>query len=560
MPLAVVVIMAALLVLRLVQLSSSALSPLTYQLGPDEDYYFRFARAVLAGGADRPEFLFMDPLYGYLVAAIFKLAGPSVFIVFAIQCVLDAGTAVALLLIGRELGKPRAGLIAAALYGLTSTALMFACSLLKEVWVCAFASWWVLLALKVSGSSRYRAWFAFGLYCGVGVALRSTALLFLLAGMLLPLLGVVERIHVKGCLARAALLAAGAIIALAPCALRNYHAGGSLSPLPFNSGIVLHQAYNAQNPDSVIWIPAFVNYLNPSEIWRGYAAEAERRVGRHLDAHEIDAIWKGEALGYMTAHPRAVITAVGSKVLKFFAAADTPINRSLEEEGLFSPVIRFLPVPAPWLLSLGLAGLVAFARTDRRWRVVCVPVAVSFLTVAVFWAEDRFRFHALPILALGAGLLIDFVASAFERRAVRDAALASGAAASLLAGSFALGRTVAPTPLHWDQVVWGYIKMNNPREATVVADDVLRRQPENGAVWEAAGYLAVLRHDFAGAERAYRHALISRPQSDLAHFDLAKVLERLGRRGEALDEANRALALREDSDYRQLAHALTDMP
>ena len=90
---------------------------------------------------------------------------------------------------------------------------------------------------------------------------------------------------------KAALVVLGIALSLAPWSLRNHGAFGSFSPLPTNGGIVLHQAYNAQNPASAIWIPAFVNYLNPSEIWRGYAAEAERRVGQPLTPPQVDGYW-----------------------------------------------------------------------------------------------------------------------------------------------------------------------------------------------------------------------------------------------------------------------------
>ena len=72
------------------------------------------------------------------------------------------------------------------------------------------------------------------------------------------------------------------MIGLAPWSLRNYAAYGSLSPVPHNGGIILHQIYNEQNPRAEIWIPPFVSYLHPSEIWQGYSAEASRRVGHPL--------------------------------------------------------------------------------------------------------------------------------------------------------------------------------------------------------------------------------------------------------------------------------------
>ena len=128
-------VLALVFLIRLAHLSSAMVSPLTYQPGPDEDYYRRFGLAVALGqGQGSPEFTFMDPAYGYILGAIFRILGPNLFVVYLLQVVLDTATAYGILRIGRLLGRPRAGLVGALLYGLTATAVVFCTTLLKEVW------------------------------------------------------------------------------------------------------------------------------------------------------------------------------------------------------------------------------------------------------------------------------------------------------------------------------------------------------------------------------------------------------------------------------------------
>ena len=243
-------------------------------------------RIVPSLGGVSPEFNFMDPGYGYLLGAVFKVAGVNLFAVYLLQALLDTATAYGVLVIGRLLGRPRAGLYGAILYGVTSTAIMFCTTLLKEICVASYVTWWVAGALALIRSDRKLAWLGFGVLCGLGIALRSTLLALGLLAFLLPGLsrspGVPSAApSVPGPAGRgvwrsrtiaAALIACGMLLSLLPWALRNYHAYGGLSPLPHNGGIVLHQIYNEQNPESAIWIPPFVNYSHPSEIWRGYAA------------------------------------------------------------------------------------------------------------------------------------------------------------------------------------------------------------------------------------------------------------------------------------------------
>ncbi len=258
----------------------------------------------------------------------------------------------------------------------------------------------------------------------------------------------------------------------------------------------------------------------------------------------------------MRSHPGEVARDVGRKTLKFFASTDVPINRSLEEEGLFSFVIARLPAAAPWLLALGLGGLVWLGVEDRRWIVVAVPLAIALLTTALFWAEDRFRFHAFAILALCSGIWIDAMLGRIQSRRYKPAIAFGTAAAALLSASFALGAGVNGPPLHWDQIVWGYIKMGRLKDAEATAERASREQPDNSPILEAQAYLAVRRQDYTAAAEAYEHALRVRPRSDQAHYNLAKTYVALGERDQALTQAKSALDLKPDPDYQKLVDEL----
>jgi tetratricopeptide (TPR) repeat protein len=553
-PIVIFGVLGLVLALRLAHLSSALISPLSYQPGPDEEYYLRFGQAVLAGhGQDAAEFTFMDPAYGYLLGAIFKIAGISTFTIYALQCLLDAATALGIIFAGRLLGRPRAGIYGALLYGLCATAIMFSTTLLKEVWVTSLVTWWVVLALRVIRTERLWAWLAFGFFCGIGVGFRSTLLLVCGAGLLLPLLVSTSSPRItKNRFAKSAAVAGGVLLAVLPWSIRNHNAYDSWSFLPHNSGVVLHQVYNAENPDSSIWIPEFVNYLEPAEIWRGYAAEAQRRSNTVLSPPAVDQYWKSQALSFMKAHPSQVLDDAWNKTRRFFASSEIPINRSLVEERMFSPVLRWLPMPAAWLLAMGLAGLAWLALTDRRWVIVALPVAVAFFTAIVFWAEDRFRFHAMGMLALGSGLWIDSILSSIRAHRFRYAVGFAVMTASLFGTSVALARVNPQPTVHWDHIVWGYIKMGKIDAARNIAQRIASEQPDNGPILEALGYTAIKRSDFPEAAQDYERAVALRPRSHVAHYNLAKVYLQLGNRARALDEAKAAAELSPSPDYSRL--------
>ena len=543
-------VLALVLVIRLLQLVSAMSSPLTWQPGPDEDYYRRFGLAVAAGqgGADSPEFTFMDPAYGYLLGGLFKLFGVNLFVIYLLQVLLDTLTAYGIIRVGRLLERPRAGLIGAALYGLTATAVMFCTTLLKEVWVTAYLTWWIVGALTVIRTPRKVHWLLFGLYCGLGVGFRSTLLTLTLAGALLPWL-----LPGGGARARlAALLVLGSVVAMLPWSIRNYDAYGSFTPLPHNGGIVLQQVYNDQNPRAEIWIPPFVTYLHPSEIWNGYAAEASRRAGHSLSPAQVDRYWHDQAMAYIEQHPGAVAGDILRKSSGMLSNSELANNRSDAEERMFSTVLAMLPQPAAWLLGMGLAGLVWLGRTDRRWPIVAIPILLAWLTMAVFFAESRFRFHAASMLALASGIWIDQVVQQIRAREKKPLMVFVPLALGLVALSFVLGSRTPQPPIGWDRIAWGYINMGRIREAQLLATRIAQSQPDNGAILEALGFTDAVQKQYPEAAQVLQRAVELRPRSHVAHFNLARVYLSLGDRQRAQAEAQAAEELHPSADYEAL--------
>ena len=145
------------------------------------------------------------------------------------------------------------------------------------------------------------------------------------------------------------------------------------------------------------------------------------------------------------------------------------------------------------------------------------PIIVAWVTVCAFWAEDRFRFHAAPLL---------------------------------------LGRQFPAPAVRWDHVVWGYIKMGRVSDAVRVAERVAREQPDNAPVQEALGYVAATNQQLGTAIEHYERAIALRPRSYLAHFNLAKAYLAQGERSKALREAQLAANLEPTADTEVLVRQL----
>ena len=174
------------LTVRLIHLASAVYNPMTYHPGADEMFYLNFGKDVSQGqfGFSFP-YIFMDPLYGYLIGFLTYTAGQNIFVIYLFQISVDVFTVWIVYIIGKELWDQRAGLIGAVFYALTSTAIFYTATILKPTLVANYIALWVLLSIKVPQTKYLAAWLGYGLFLGLGIALRSNLLLLSLTSFII---------------------------------------------------------------------------------------------------------------------------------------------------------------------------------------------------------------------------------------------------------------------------------------------------------------------------------------------------------------------------------------
>lgn len=540
---------------RIVHLVSALRSPLSHQIGPDEDYYLRFAQDVAFGsGGFSPEFTFMDPLYGYLLGLIHLVPGGGSALMYICQIAVDSLTAVGLLVLGRMLDRPKVGVTAGLIYCALGPAMAFSTSLLKTTWVTAYVCWWMVLALNTLSASTWRRWFWFGLYSGIGVALRANLILLAPLAMIAlwwlrqetPL----DRKGSRPVVVLAACMAAGLLLPLMTLAVRNIIVDGRYSPVPTNGGVVLHQLYHPENPESRSpGLPSFVAYAHPSEIWRGYQAEAERRAGHSLDATARDAYWRAQGRDYLLSNPVQSFSNGLRKLAEFTAYTEVPNNRSYEDERRFSPLLRWLPQPFGWLFALGLPGLILLTFLDRRGWIVLAPVAMGLVTIAVFFAEDRFRFNIVAPFVFGSAFWICWCWDKLRANAYRPLALAVVASATLGAWSVWQAARLPDFPGDWQRVATGYFKQGDYRSLQALLREVEERDSEAIGISEFNGLLALTRGDYPAANAFYEDALSKRSNRHEVWHNYAIVLDALGYADDALTAQAIAYQIHPTAEY-----------
>src|ERR1043166_1529622 len=98
---------AFVLLLRLAVLARLASSPFLLPTGGDMHFYNEWAKRVVQGHFTDGHAFYGLPLYAYLLALIYKIAGQGPFIPGLLQAGFDAGTAVLIYQLGRRIFATR---------------------------------------------------------------------------------------------------------------------------------------------------------------------------------------------------------------------------------------------------------------------------------------------------------------------------------------------------------------------------------------------------------------------------------------------------------------------
>ena len=408
--------------------------PFYDQPSVDSLIYVQWAKQLAAGDWLGNEAFFLSPLYGYLLGLIYRAFGPSFLVPLALNALFGAVTCALTWAIARRLFDARVALAAG----------LFACFYRMEIFyegvplvestqtlLCAGLTWVALRALETRRARDF-AWA--GVLTGLAVLARQNLLLFAP-----PFTAWVwaegrgrEPIHRRAALCGAYLAATAGLMGLAT--LHNWLA--ARDPVLVNStgGIVLYTGWNPDANGAYVVPSLFSRALadDPVEQKDAYRALAEQRVGRApLRASEVSSYWRGEALGWVAAHPARAAALALEKARLFWNAFEAWDVRS---ETLARPTSWVLGLPLVCFSLLAPLAVAGIALSAARWRELFplyLALATHFTTFVVFIALSRYRVPALSVLAVFAG--VTPIALWDAVRAERWRRVAAGAAAALAA-------------------------------------------------------------------------------------------------------------------------------
>lgn len=530
----------AVLLVRLIGLTRLSASPFLLPSRGDMHFYDDWAQRILHGQWTDHLAFYGLPLYAYLLAGLYKLAGYNPFVPGLLQAVIEAGTAVLIYKIGTRIFRPCAagsfspsqsrlvfenrgeliGAFAAFGWALFVPAQAYSVVLMPTTWL-VFVFWFVVWrVVRDERSWSVAGCFSLGLL--IGFTAMGIATIFFIVPLLLA--AVVLRPATgswgKGGFVRIGaitMLFAGIIAGTAPCWIHNYFVARDPVFLSAHSGV---NFWIGNNPvaNGYPRIPPGL-HAGQSAMLQDSISVAEAEAGHPLPRSEVSAFWSAKARAYILANPTAWMTLVGLKARNFwnaFAYDDLSIITNLREHGIILPGLRFGLVAA-----LGLAGMFLAAWQVPRSRWVAAAVLLHLASLLTVFVTERYRLAAVPgLLLFGAFALWKLWEFCVSHRYAD--------AAGLLA-AISVSTWFVSLPQR-DPSLWALDAYNSGWQALESGNLPLAREklqlayayvPANAEINLALGNLALERGDAATAERYYTDAVRIEPTHKAALSNLA---------------------------------------
>jgi hypothetical protein len=339
-----------------------------------------------------------EPLYGYIVALIYKLFGPSPFNVFIFQMILGVATNVLVFLITARCFGTVAGVFASLLAVFCGPMLFTEMVLLRTTLTLFTLVALLYAALLVMDDLRLSVCFAFGALSGLAILTQVYFAPFL-AGMIAAttFAGGLRHPHFK----RAGAIIAGAALVLSFLFARNVAVG--IPPFTlFGNGAMNMIASNAKGVD--LWEPTF---SGPNFRIIMHKAKARALLGLWESMKSYD-------------NPLEVAGLFANKIGTLLDWYEIPDNVNLYYFRSHSTALQLAPVSFLIVAPLGLAGIFASRKDWRRTLPYLLMVAISVAPLIAAATLGRYRAPLLISLIPFAGYSLSVIA--FNKRVASVAA------------------------------------------------------------------------------------------------------------------------------------------
>jgi 4-amino-4-deoxy-L-arabinose transferase-like glycosyltransferase len=383
--------------LRLAHVLALRGTPFFAHLVVDPEYYDAWAQQIAGGDWLGDRAFYMDPLYPYVLAVLYRVAGRDLLLARLLNVACSAGTCLLVARLGRQAGGAMVGGLAALGFALYAPDVFYVGEIDKTSLSMLLGAAALTLALSPSVGARG----------GAGAAMAAAALTranFLLFVPLGALVYACEGRDRRRALAAAGVFLAGAAAVLGPVAWRNHRVSGAWVLTTTQMGQNFYTGNNPSNPYGAYGAVPFVR-PNPHFEEIDFRAAAERATGRAMQPSEVSAFWLRQGFAHLAAEPAFAAGAFGRKLLLFWNDFEISDNQDQYLLERFSSVLRLPLLGFGVVAPLAALGAVAGWRTNRNVRLLGGFVGVYCASLIAFFLFSRYRLPVvlalLPLAALG---------------------------------------------------------------------------------------------------------------------------------------------------------------
>ena len=522
--------------LRLAHVAAISASPLADSAILDHRAYDEWAQRIADGAWLGDGVFWVDPLYAYVLALVYKVFGHH----FVVVRVLQAAAGVGIVGLTRTLGRRVSGSAAiangAALMAAIYLPLIHGEAQLEKATLSTLLATGALAAYL---TPTLRGDTIAGLLTGLAVLARGNFLLAIPAGIAALLLddpgGAPTRVIAgrrigEAQLQRAGRYAAVSLAIVGAVTLRNAAVGHDLVLTTANAG---QNFYIGQARENLLGTYTAPSFLRPDPAFEeaDFRAEGDRRSGRPMKASELSRYWATQGLAEIAAAPGATFFRTLRKLRLAFADAEIPDDDDIGLAASWSPVLRAPLLSMGLVAPLALLGVIVSWRRSRGARVVAGSVALYAFGLLCFFIVGRFRLPMVPGLVVLAALAVAWLAAqrspADPRRLGGAAVLVAACAYACLAQPPWLSQQLQKSlAIGHNNVASQLMAQNRIPEAMASYEEAIAIAPDSvvGAM-RSLGDLYVRAQRYEDAERVMRMVLERKPDSAMGRSALAHLYD-----------------------------------
>ncbi len=525
------------LVLRLIYLKLSRLSPFYEPLLLDAQYYHEWALRIAQGDFGNEVFYGL-PLYPFFLGGVYKLFHGSLLAAKLVQVLLGLVTVYFVYRIAEKISDQKTAILSALVAACYGPLIFHEGILIPEALGIPLYATTFFMAIKFLRCPTKKMGVQLGILFGLSMLTKAGILLFVLI-FLYSFCWRLPKKRVQGIYCFLAFC-----LTLAPVTAHNVFGGKDFVWLTSHAGFNFYVGNNEQAVG--VFAPPPGTGTNVDAQIEDSKAVAEQAMGRVLKPSEVSRYWSGKAWDFIGKHPAKFLELCIRKLALFFDAREISDIEDYQFAQLFNPFLKI-----PWLNfsllgPLFFLGLVLGYKKLRYGRVVLLWIAGYLVGMMGFFVNARYRLPLLPVMipvaAFGASqFFVGFVEWRWKQWIVSSVVLLAGFGLTQL--------HLVSTDFSRDYVNAGdvWAQQDNPAKALPLYEKAIELDPNSSKASLAMAVALTKLQRFEEAKGFYMKCLSIDPANSQAHNNLGLWYDRSGDRGEAERHFLEAIRLKPNS-------------